>query len=948
VLHFRDAFRAITGFAPLAWQQRLHDDYFARDRVPASCSLPTGLGKTSVVPIWLIALAGMAGKAASKIALPRRLVYIVNRRTVVDQATESAKRLLAAIYMSAMYDRLPWATADGMKALGLELPPRLSDERSEVLRHLRKNLASLSVGGGDVAKEHSAPLAVSTLRGELADNGEWKKNPARPAIIIGTIDMIGSKLLFSGYGDGRYGRAHHAGLIGQDALIVHDESHLSPAFDALLRSVAAEQARSRESRPIRVMSLSATTRVERTSEEDAGCRFGVEKEDHGDPVVLQRLGARKVLKIVEADKGKTISNIVEHARRLGKEPARVLVYVRSPETASDVAALLVKELGHGGESRVKVLTGTMRGKERDELATSNLFSAFKSDADRSQILPHALYLVSTSAGEVGADLDADHLVCDLSTLDSMTQRFGRVNRLGGDQRSAQVVVVIEKVEDKKASSLSEAISKTSKILRTISERGGDVSPAGLGKVLGLLSSEEVRAAYSPMPTILPATDILFDHWSLTSIVGELPGRPPVEPYLHGVADWEPPETYIAWRADICELSKAGGKDADGKDRPCSPRDLEEVFEVFPLRSVEQLRERSDRAMGELQKLAERHPDQPVVIMKGGGVRWTSLAELVPQDTNQKNAAIARLAYATVVLPTDIGGLSENGTLDGGQEPPRDPVNPHAHRALDVAEQSFVGAADRQRVRISASDRSGEGTPLLGDETIAAITRYSVTLVGDEDEGTPLHAIEYRVVSGEEREPGIRLGLDAHNAAVGVVAARMAKALGLPDDLAEAVALAGRHHDTGKGAGREIWQRYALSIPHQPGDEIAKSYRYGHWKSLGGYRHEFGSLLDASFGPSNGGPPNVRVSHPERDLILHLIAAHHGWARPHFEPRHFDPGSSAHPRTTTMNERAAIEAMQRFARLQERFGRWGLAWLESLVRCADAEASDAASAEGGRT
>ena len=34
------------------------------------------------------------------------------------------------------------------------------------------------------------------------------------------------------------------------------------------------------------------------------------------------------------------------------------------------------------------------------------------------------YLVATSAGEVGVDLDADHLVCDLSTLDSMIQRLG--------------------------------------------------------------------------------------------------------------------------------------------------------------------------------------------------------------------------------------------------------------------------------------------------------------------------------------------------------------------------------------------------------------------------------------------------------------------------------------------------------------------------------------------
>ena len=53
--------------------------------------------------------------------------------------------------------------------------------------------------------------------------------------------MIGSKLLFSGYGDGPYRRAHHAGLMGQDTLIVHDEAHLSLPFSDMLRSVAEEQ-----------------------------------------------------------------------------------------------------------------------------------------------------------------------------------------------------------------------------------------------------------------------------------------------------------------------------------------------------------------------------------------------------------------------------------------------------------------------------------------------------------------------------------------------------------------------------------------------------------------------------------------------------------------------------------------------------------------------------------
>lgn len=104
------------------------------------------------------------------------------------------------------------------------------------------------------------------------------------------------------------------------------------------------------------------------------------------------------------------------------------------------------------------------------------------------------------------------------------------------------------------------------------------------------------------------------------------------------------------------------------------------------------------------------------------------------------------------------------------------------------------------------------------------------------------------------------------------------------------------------------------------------WSYLHPRALGGYRHEFGSLLDAGKDAGIG-------KHLEADLILHLIAAHHGWARPHFEDRARD-----NTVTSAENDEAAAESMRRFGRLQQRFGRWGLAWLETLVRCADISAS----------
>jgi len=54
---FRDAFDALTGSRPFPWQEDLYLRFFSQGQFPALFDLPTGLGKTSVVAIWLIALA---------------------------------------------------------------------------------------------------------------------------------------------------------------------------------------------------------------------------------------------------------------------------------------------------------------------------------------------------------------------------------------------------------------------------------------------------------------------------------------------------------------------------------------------------------------------------------------------------------------------------------------------------------------------------------------------------------------------------------------------------------------------------------------------------------------------------------------------------------------------------------------------------------------------------
>jgi CRISPR-associated endonuclease/helicase Cas3 len=883
-IQFDKAFHALTDYSPMRWQIRLFER-LTRAAPTKGCDLPTGLGKTSVIPIWLIALASQA--RSESVNLPRRLIYIVNRRTVVDQATDLIEKMRRRLLDP---NNPSWS------------------EHAQALGQVANALRSLSAGLDDL------PLAISTLRGELADNEEWKTDPARAAIIIGTIDMVGSKLLFSGYGDGRYHSTHHAGLTGQDSMIIHDEAHLTPAFSDLLRDIAGAQRQAEEQRPVLVLELSATARG---NDNDV---FTLEPVDEKDKIVQQRLNAKKNLQFHEAAKDGLEATLAKLAMLHEALPTKVLIYVRSPESAQKVVDVLGEELGTESVSRVALLTGTIRGHERDRLARDNPVYRALLDYDRS--VERTVYLVSTSAGEVGIDLDADHLVCDLTVLDSMIQRLGRVNRRGGEGRQAKIDVVVQKSEadsEDETSRFEQAIRTTRTILGRLPRNGNDthdVSPRSLREFLKGLDEVEKIKAFSPKPAAPLLTDILLDAWSLTSITKTMPSRLEVEPYLHGLTS-DPPETYVAWRREVDLLDRAN----------VDKETLRDWFRACRIEAHERLRDRTDRVKNMLQDLLKSHRkkntecDFPVILLnERGDAERAHLSKIVVREFN--------LAYRTVVLPLEAGGLTPQGTLDGKA------VDPAVD--ADVAEAASQTEGERRRERwiLTQSEEGERWERLLTGETASSLpvglrefewVTLRAPAEGTEEETKARHLVLMvslkRSVLENPEIARITQTLEQHSGYIEEYAKRIAKALKL-DELEQALAIAARWHDRGKA--RSVWQRFACN--RDLANPLAKSPKYLHWRALGGFRHEFGSLLDAA-------ADSALQNHPERDLILHLIAAHHGWGRPHFEPRAWDQ-----TRTTQENQQAAVEVMRRFARLQQRFGRWGLAWLESLLRCADIAAS----------
>ena len=198
----------------------------------------------------------------------------------------------------------------------------------------------------------------------------------------------------------------------------------------------------------------------------------------------------------------------------------------------------------------------------------------------------------------------------------------------------------------------------------------------------------------------------------------------------------------------------------------------------------------------------------------------------------------------------------------------------------------------------------------------------------DDEGTDerrLFVDKWRGDSANERDRAIARNpqlLNEHQSCAERKARELAQRLGLAPRWSDMLALAARLHDEGKRAPR--WQR-AFQAPL--GAFYAKTRGPLLWKRLDGYRHEFGSLPYAE-----NDEAFKRLPDDLKEMVLHLIAAHHGQARPVIGTRSCE---DAPPEALT--ERARDVAL-RFARLQKRWGPWGLAWWEALLRAADQQAS----------
>ena len=203
---------------------------------------------------------------------------------------------------------------------------------------------------------------------------------------------------------------------------------------------------------------------------------------------------------------------------------------------------------------------------------------------------------------------------------------------------------------------------------------------------------------------------------------------------------------------------------------------------------------------------------------------------------------------------------------------------------------------------------------------------------------------------------VRVPLEDHLHGVEEWARSFGTGVGLPDSLTDDLSLAARLHDVGKSDprfqamlnGGNPWAAQAAGILLAKSDalptgrgEVRRARRESGYPVAG--RHELLSvrLIESA--------PEISCSRPmTRNLVLHLVASHHGFCRP-FAPvvaddepvqvEHATLGHRMSAGSVTALERLDSGVPERFWRLVRRYGWWGLAWLEALMRLADHRCSE---------
>lgn len=909
-------FRDLHDTDPFPWQNRLTNQVLGDGRWPKVIDLPTGTGKTAALDTAVFALA------ARPTEFPRRIVFVIDRRIVVDQVVERA----------------------------LRIRNRLRDAETPVLRRVRDSLAELSDGD---------PLGVAALRGGIPRDGEWAHRPDQPWVMVSTVDQFGSQLMFRGYGVSGRMRPINAGLAGNDCLVILDEVHLSVPFAQTLGQVA-ELRSNRLPRRFSVVEMSATP-----SDENAA-RFQLSFEDREIcPELRRRVGAAKSATLEPVMNARAIPGRVEKivksiaGPKSGDAVRSLGVVVNRVRTARETYDEL-KKAGYNAH----LLTGRMRPLDRAE-ALDQILPAVSPDSENR---PDKLTIVvATQAIEVGADFSFDAMISECAPVDSLRQRFGRLDRRGtlsertGEAACAWIIGPKSIVGSKKPDPIyGEAVGAT----WTELECRAVVGPIDIGPEALQDFPENALAPRSCAPLLL---DTHLDAWSQTD--PEPIVQPPLDWFLHGIDQNQAAEVSILWRHD---------RSPDAL-RLVPPRQAEML--KVPIGAAKSWLAGSNEVDVADAGSGSKDLARDLVGESGHWVRWAGFDKGPETDVGITDI---RPGDILVVDPT-LGGLRD-GTWDPGSDEDVDDLGDFAQLAyrrkatlrLDArlssisnppmpSEEADADTSVHERIKqwLEELSKTNPGTPThrfseivekLGDDFGIELVNQdhrdsagAYFVLTERHTGTGRSKVDSGIIDGSD-ETGSMIGtgrtLERHLDGVGDRAKCFAERLGL-EEFASDLHLAGRLHDIGK-VDRRFQQGLVggdpvrLAMMVEPLAKSLPDVRGWHGGYPKGMRHEIASLAMVVSNLS------ALESARDRDLVLHLIGTHHGLGRPlpHIiadpDPQTLSytfEGHSLRASSDQVETPLALEMADRFWRLQERYGHYGLAWLEAIFRLADHRQSE---------
>lgn len=920
------------GKHPFPWMGRLFERITSGEP-PLLADLPTGAGKTDIAVVWLIALAFYGAEGASKCTpVPRRLIWVVNRRVLVGQIYRLATSLRALIES-----------------------PESSD--------LRGGLARLTA-------DDDVPFRVVQLRGQVVDDREWSFNPSCPTLIIGTVDQIGSRLLFQGYGLGKRERPMHAGLFGVDSWICVDEAHLVPAFVLALR-----QLRDHIAKPVQggvpaaltelfgclpwwTTELSATPGLPTPAPQAV---LALEAADEADTVLSLRIlaaGAKRA-QLIPCDEKSLVEKILARALQFSEQRKRVAIYVRKPVDARNISKRLASELRDSTDSRTLCITGRLRGVDRERLTTQPVFAVMSTDhrAANSATLgePEAtVYLVGTSAAEVGLDTDADAVLCDFATIDTLLQRLGRLDRLGAVAAAGKTAVMEVFTPPIGNNMLPQALQISHKLAREPAIPSAELMTGHYWSAVdhrevnrqvtyhiaerqaapSRWRHEELAPASVPPVLVQPLIPELWEFWAATSI---RPSRElPIHPWLYGyeLTDESTPLVGIIFRYELdhvehgrraAAVASEYGLDEERDDGDTVEGDSSGVPTPF------------DKACREVGDLLDRHPPAkteahwvPLRLV------WEWLCGHLDDGPERSAPPPKLIAWRTEdrwEFPTAQDG-DDLTTVAAGLRAENFILLPTCAEVPKKISDELSTSHDFN-AQADVADHAWGSDPQPGSPWLrrcdgsSAAPAPGFELCNEIEAELPTGTITLRYFAKPSARGGRGMFLSDHHKAAARFARNCLSALaGTSSPLAHFFESMAAVHDSGKDDPR--WQRPA---GNHDGPALAKYARPVPPAAFHGYRHEWASRTHqataAVWDSLTADLPAAQASFFQT-LFLHVIGSHHGHLRPSLPSQpHVQPAAL---------QSAIQQAARDWHGLQHSLGPWRLAYLEALLKAADTLAS----------